>query len=75
FFDGAWNDLALSEHSAGIWQSHHLFAPGAQYEFLALSIDGANQLFKSGLLWRLDPPGGNEVAAKPVIGYGWPADK
>ena len=75
FSDGAWNNLALSEHSAGIWQGHHLFAPGAQYEFLALSIDGANQLFKSGLLWRLDPPGGNEVAAKPVIGYGWPADK
>ena len=75
FSDGAWDDLALSEHSAGIWKSHHLFATDAPYEFLALSIDDTNQLFKSTLLWRLNPPGGNEVATKPVVGYGWPADK
>ena len=52
-----------------------MFAPGARYEFLALSFDGTNQLFKSALVWHLDPPGSSGVAAKPVIGFGWPVDK
>jgi hypothetical protein len=71
--DGAWSDLTLLEHSAGIWQTNHVFASGqqGQSEFLALSIDADRQLFKSTLTWSLDAPSGKRIATKPAIGYGW----
>ena len=74
--DGIWSDLTLAEHSTGIWQTHHTFAPSqqGQFEFLALSIDADNQLFKSALTWNLIAPSAKPVAAK-TAGYGWPKDE
>jgi len=72
--DGAWNDLTTTAHSAGIWRASHVFAPGqrGQFEFLALSFDADNELFKSMQTWSLTNT--RKIAAKYTGGYGWPAD-
>ena len=75
--DGGWTDLALAEHSTGIWQANHTFAANqqGQYEFIALSIAADKQLFKSAQTLNLNAATSAKIVTAQTGGYGWPKDR